>query len=361
MSCFTSRRRSEFTPYGSVIKCSMLADNDRTRTTARTLPKQLVHGRRFAYITATIRPACGIVVYGIHRKLPFVVLRTGVFRLLPERFSLVSRCVMLVVLLLSLVWLARAPDWEPAIAFVSALGLFLFVEYKSIESKQENTAFDETYDTDDASSFYASVAPYYDHRNSTFLLQTHRQVIARIREHLNGKTTWHVLDLGAGTGQLIASHFFESMGQWTAVDACPAMVAEFKRNMQQVALKTNLVIEDMDKFIAAPNTAKAYDVVIIALVLSSRSQDPNWRKVAKLVKPGGILIIADIEPSYTAIHPHFSVIANGTTHALRTRPVHLSALANSMAKLGMKKAKFDNVKEEKTTYSFVATFTKPSA
>lgn len=282
------------------------------------------------------------------------------FQLIPKSFTRLQRCIAFCVVLLTLAWLCRAPDWEPAIAFFVALGVFLFAEYRQEQTPSSPPPFDRIYDTDSAKDFYAAIAPLYDARNSSFLLQTHRKVIARIGEHLETRETWHVLDLGAGTGQLVASHFFEFKGQWTAVDACAGMMAEFQRNMRNVRLKTHLVIEDLDAFVRDPRPAKSFDVVLIVLVLSSRSADPNWRRISRLVKPGGILIVADIEPSYTAIHPHYSVIVDNATHALRTRPVHLSALATSMAKVGLKNAKFDAVMEEKTTYSFVATFTKTS-
>ena len=222
--------------------------------------------------------------------------------------------------------------------------------------------FDQAYSTNNARDFYNAIAKSYDARNSTFLLQTHREVIRRIREYVKDRDAWHVLDLGGGTGQLIASHFYDNQrGEWTSVDSSPNMAAQFQRNMQGVKLTTEVVVRDIYEFLANVGSPKKYDVVLVVLVLSSLPHDPDLAKVAKLIKPGGALIVADIEPSHTAVHPDFAVTVEGRSHALRTRPIHLSEMISKITESGLTQTATQSIKVEQTNYSFVSIFAKSSS
>ena len=272
------------------------------------------------------------------------------------------RVINIIALLLAVAWLARSPDWEPAITALGLLGTLIFQEARAATGAKGKSPFDHVYSTNKARDFYNAVAKSYDARNSTFLLHTHREVIRRIKEYVKDRDGWHVLDLGGGTGQLIASHFYDNQrGEWTSVDSSPNMVAQFQHNMQGVKLTTGVVLRDIFEFLADVRHPKKYDVVLIVLVLSSLPHDADWAKVAKLVKPGGALIVADIEPSYTAIHPHFTVLVEGRSHALRMRPTHLSELIPMITQSGLTQAGTQSVKQEQTNYSFVSVFNKPSS
>lgn len=275
------------------------------------------------------------------------------------------RITNIFLLVLAVVWLARAPDWEPAIAVVGLLSALIFQEVRPTKHAKEESPdnpFDHLYSTSRARDFYGAIAKEYDARNSTFLLQTHREVIDRIKERLSKNEAWHVLDLGGGTGRQIASHFYaEGTGKWTCIDSSPNMAAEFQRNMAGVRLSTEVVIRDIDEFLAEVRGPKKYDVVLLVLVLSSLPTDPVWSRIAKVIKPGGVLIVADIEPSYTAIHPHYTVLIDDQTHALRTRPAHLAEVISKLSECGLVQSETRSVKEEQTNYSFVTVFSKPTS
>ena len=62
--------------------------------------------------------------------------------------------------------------------------------------------------TNEAKEFYQKIAPYYDLRNSGNLVSTHLSTVARLQAIRDQHSSLRVLDLGGGTGKLIAIHFF---------------------------------------------------------------------------------------------------------------------------------------------------------
>ncbi|MDZ4169593.1 MAG: class I SAM-dependent methyltransferase [Coriobacteriia bacterium] len=263
-------------------------------------------------------------------------------------------------LVASVGWLFGRPGWEPLSSTLVLIATLFFQERRQSKYTAATDVFDYVYTSSDSQSFYDTVAPSYDARNSSLLLETHREVISRVRSHVQGLESWSVLDLGGGTGRLIADHFYEyANGMWSYVDESPGMVRQFQKNMASVALKTAARVEDIDSYLVSAERDQ-FDVVVLALVLSSMESDPDWMAVARVLKPGGELVVADIEPSYTATHPHYSVLVRGQTHALKTRSVHLAALIPAISAAGLQSQSTSSVKTGKATYSFVAVFGKPT-
>ena len=74
----------------------------------------------------------------------------------------------------------------------------------------------------DAAQFYQEIALNYDQRNSGNLLATHMEVITRIDQARKIKPALRVLDLGGGTGQSVATYFFNDRHiRWTYVQLLP--------------------------------------------------------------------------------------------------------------------------------------------
>lgn len=262
-----------------------------------------------------------------------------------------------IVLLLSIAWLLATPSWEPAIMTVIAFG-GLFLQERQASKKA--VPYDHTYGTSESTGFYDEIASEYDARNSDLLLATHKMVNEKIQNHIQGLSSWSVLDLCGGTGRLIAFSFANSdSGRWLNVDSSRAMQAQFERNLRNVRLSVSARTVDVYEFLSDLRGAAKHDVVLLALALSSLPFNPDWMKIAKLMKPGGILIIADIEPSYAAIHPHFSLLVEGQTHALRTRPVYATDLISDVTGAGLvHTAESSSVTEGGKTYSYVQVFRK---
>ena len=75
---------------------------------------------------------------------------------------------------------------------------------------------DHEYAVDRARDFYQQIAPYYDLRNSGNLVSTHLSTVARLQAIRARRSSLQVLDLGGGTGKLIAIHFFnDDAVSWT--------------------------------------------------------------------------------------------------------------------------------------------------
>lgn len=191
------------------------------------------------------------------------------------------------------------------------------------------------------------------------LLATHMEVITRIDQARKIKPALRVLDLGGGTGQNVATYFFNDRHiRWTYVDSCPAMLSQLQRHLAGRRLYERLVmrLEDISR-IHAQLPAGSYDVVLLNLVLSSMPEVPDLAGIAGLVAPGGRLIVADINPLYTTAHPYYrATAADGTMVAMRTRPVHPLEVVSGATRAGLRLADMAQVGSDAISYSFVLTF-----
>jgi ubiquinone/menaquinone biosynthesis C-methylase UbiE len=222
------------------------------------------------------------------------------------------------------------------------------------------------FETPEAKQFYHAIARNYDERNSANLLATQFETITRLQIARDAKPSLRVLDLGGGTGQNIATHFFNDVSIcWTYVDFCPAMVDQLERHLAGQPMFRNLRrhvadINDVHR-ILPPGS---YDVVLMSLVLSSMPQLPDFTKIARLLAPHGMLIVSDINPLYTERHPYYVATAqDGTVVAMRMRPVDPVEICQRAGAAGLRQPEI--TWEPKVarymdggdiSYSFVATF-----
>jgi ubiquinone/menaquinone biosynthesis C-methylase UbiE len=219
------------------------------------------------------------------------------------------------------------------------------------------------FDVTDAAEFYQAIAQNYDQRNSANLITTHMEVITRIEQARRVKPALRVLDLGGGTGQNVATYFFnDSNISWTYVDSCPAMISLLRQHLVERPLYERLTVylEDINSVhLLLP--ADSYDIVLLNLVLSSMRQLPDFARLARLVAPGGQLIIADINPAYTEAHAYYRAMAfDGTFVAMRMNPVQPLEVASSAKCAGLQLAEMTKIGSDTISYSFIITFAKPS-
>jgi ubiquinone/menaquinone biosynthesis C-methylase UbiE len=215
------------------------------------------------------------------------------------------------------------------------------------------------FEVSEAKSFYKAIAPNYDERNSANLIATHLETIIRINEAREVKPALRVLDLGGGTGQNIATHFFSDASIcWTYVDFCPAMVEQLEQHLRRHALSRNLqvLIEDINRvhLILPP---ESYDIILMSLVLTSMPKLPDFGNIAGLLAPGGRLIISDIDPDYTRLRPFYKATAgDGCPVAMRMRPVAPRLIAESAQAAGLRQLDLCRALPD-DSYSFITTFT----
>jgi SAM-dependent methyltransferase len=162
--------------------------------------------------------------------------------------------------------------------------------------------------------------------------------------------------LGGGTGKPIAIHFFDDeLIQWDYVDFCPAMAKAFTRNLANTPLgqHAHVMVEDLTRAVEHLQAA-SYDVILLSLVLSSMPALPSFAPIARLLAPGGALIITDISPGYTHLKPLYKVKASSV--ALRTALVDPLELIGRAKAAGLESTEQSLIQGENTCYSFVAVF-----
>jgi len=219
--------------------------------------------------------------------------------------------------------------------------------------------YDQVYDVRTASAFYDQIAESYDQRNSQSLLRVYEEVIKVVERVRVSAPSIEVIDLGGGTGKGVAHHFFQQAGmRWEYVDASAHMARQFNSNLQGTNLKTSCNVSDLHAFLGTAQKGK-YDVVLLSLVLTSLEHNPEWAKVAACLKPGGRLIVADIDATYTAQNPYYIIEVQGRTHALAPRAVSLTQVYNEAKQAGLKLEHTQPVVEGTVNYAYIAEFSAP--
>jgi len=245
--------------------------------------------------------------------------------------------------------------------FYSIFGLKKKAASKSTEQEDLNlipSKYDEIFNVEQSLDFYNRIANDYDERNTNFLLQTHRQVIRTIDEFVSNKESAKILDLGGGTGRLIATQFFNKNNlKWVYLDNSSSMVEQFRKNMKDANLEIQIVFKSIFD-ISKELFNEVYDVIILSLVLTSLSRYPDFEALKLLLNQEGILIIADIDPVYTALEPYYSVpLSNDGILALKTNPLHPLDIIEKLSFYGFRVISSKSIKlHNGTRYSYMLVF-----
>lgn len=135
---------------------------------------------------------------------------------------------------------------------------------------------------------YSQWAETYDQPGNP-LIALEEQVV---RPLLNSAPVGDALDVAAGTGRH-AFRLAEMGHRVTAVDASPEMLARLHGG------NVGILVSDM---MALPLQDAAFDLVICSLALTHvPSLDRPLREMARVVRPGGSVIISDIHPLIVAL------------------------------------------------------------
>ncbi|MEM8978742.1 MAG: class I SAM-dependent methyltransferase, partial [Pseudomonadota bacterium] len=179
------------------------------------------------------------------------------------------------------------------------------------------------FEVDAAPEFYDRISHLYDVRNSNFLYAAHQKIVSALRDILRQYSEPHVLDIGAGTGRLIATHFSHRENlRWVAVDASPKMTDLFKMNMSLGRMPFLSICCDANDVGLKLKDPDQVDVYIFAFVLTSLDSLDALEKLIENAKPGSEFIIADIHPEYTNNNPYYHFVeSDGARVALKPKPV----------------------------------------
>lgn len=254
-----------------------------------------------------------------------------------------------------------------SILVISIIGIVLIELKGDKQSSRNDTPLPSTtakaeeptrvFEVDQAIDFYNQIAHKYDERNTDELLEMHRSVIHEIDKCITQNPNCKILDLGGGTGRLIATQFFDKDRiTWTYVDQSTRMAEQFQKNMKGTKLKKEIIIEDISSA-CEKLQGKKFDIIVISCVLTSLPDFPDFSKIRNLIDQGGIVIVADIDPAYIAVHPHYSFKLNAKSCALKINLIHPLDIIEFLTREGLKNISSMSVKKsDGTNYSYVIVF-----
>ena len=231
------------------------------------------------------------------------------------------------------------------------------ITYRESNSAEENP--DSFYGLDKSIDFYDRIASMYDARNTEQLLETHMKIIHLINHETKDNGEFKILDIGGGTGKMIATQYFDKSNfHWCCVDPSKNMNLAFRMNMSVATVDFEL-IESSIYEMPAELIERRFNIIILSCVLTSLPNDPDFAQIASMLSENGILIVADIDPTYTQIRPYYDFKIDANRIALTPRMVNPLDLISTMKKLNLILTTcytIENRKKEK--YSFVLKFRK---
>jgi SAM-dependent methyltransferase len=229
-------------------------------------------------------------------------------------------------------------------------------------SNRDVAGYDEVFEVDRADVFYSRIAAVYDGRNSRDLVATHLATIGFLQTCLVRRPALRVLDLGGGTGNPIATHFFDEQSvEWTYVDVCAVLAGRFQQSLENHPLGRNMIVQtDNLNHAVRRLPAGRYDVVVLSLVLTSMPALPDFSAIARVLAPGGALVVTDIGPGYTALKPYYEVYVDDQLLALHTEPVDPVEVSRRATAAGLVLTELAALGDDTPYYSFICTFTAPS-
>ena len=171
----------------------------------------------------------------------------------------------------------------------------------------------------DVREVFSAAASTYGRGNP--LLFVEREETARLLPRLEGLT---VLDLGCGDGHYARLAAALGAARVLALDAAPPMAA--------LAPPPALVGDAA----ALPLASASVDVVIAALVLSHvGGLEAALAEAARVLRPGGALVISDLHPIATALGWRRSFEAGGRSVAVEAPPPAAATLRAALAEASL--------------------------
>lgn len=229
------------------------------------------------------------------------------------------------------------------------------------ELLKQEVPFDQVYDLSKAQEFYERVAYQYDQRNTELRYKAHQKTVGAIREKIEGRDKeFRVVDLGCGTGKIIASSFVHSRNLlWIGVDYSAGMLAQFCQNMDESAIRFATVEADIQDTMPKEEISSA-DVVLLCFVLTTVQRKNLITDVMGAITAGSSLIISDIHPSYTTTRPYYDFdIPNDGSISLKPQPIYPDIIAKLAAENNLVQKSYEIIyNRDGVPYSFLLEFTK---
>jgi SAM-dependent methyltransferase len=227
--------------------------------------------------------------------------------------------------------------------------------------ERDERVYDRLYDISEAQVFFEKVAYFYDQRNTQLRYKAHQKTVGAIREHLvNRENKVQIVDLGCGTGKIIASSFVHQKRLcWVGVDYSENMVEQFRQNMDDNNVEFRTVVSDIVLDTPRDEISQA-DVILLCFVLTTCDFNSLLEHVFANASPGALLIISDIHPYYTAARPYYDFeIPEDGYISLKPHPVYPDMVEELSRKHSFVRNEYEIVyNRDKMPYSFFLSMTK---
>lgn len=177
----------------------------------------------------------------------------------------------------------------------------------------------------DAQQAYACWAPFYDETPNPLLALEERSLAPMMKSFF----AQDVVELGCGTGRWLQR--LEAVGSrlLMGVDFSDAMLAEAERKCLP---STSLVHSDC---MAIPLPDHAVDCVLASFLLSYVQDLRKFaEEVARILRPGGTIIVSDLHPNTTSYGWRRTFSAAGSLFEIATFRYTLPDLINTMSVAG---------------------------
>lgn len=191
-------------------------------------------------------------------------------------------------------------------------------------------------------------ASQYDIHTSLMGLGVNRSNSRMIIEMAKVKLGDQVLDVGCGSGNLTltAKRYVGASGSVFGIDASPEMIEVARRKAQRSGATAVFEVGLIEN-ITYPDAT--FDVVVSRLVMHHLPDDLKRRGIAEIfrvLKPGGLLFLADFRPPTNPILAHIA-------SALVGHKMMLESNVRGIAPM-LKEAGFDNIASGPTRSPFLA-------
>ncbi len=133
--------------------------------------------------------------------------------------------------------------------------------------------------------------------------------VGQFRKEIPLNSEMNLLDVGGGTG-LIASDFAESVNSITIVDSSPAMVKTAREHLKTASIENVTLIEN--DIVHADLGDLRFDCIYGHMSFHHIGQiDLAFDRFSKLLVPGGVLVIGDLNSEDGSFHGEEKVPHNG--------------------------------------------------
>jgi ubiquinone/menaquinone biosynthesis C-methylase UbiE len=183
-----------------------------------------------------------------------------------------------------------------------------------------------TADGTSGEDLFAHKAEGYDRRDGN--VAALERIGAAIVERVRLDATMHLMDFGSGTG-LLLEQLAPRVRRITAVDVSPAMHGKLAEKLGAIPCEVELLQLDLER----EDLDAVHDGIVTSLTLHHIRDVPALlAKFARMVRPGGLLAVADVDAE------------DGTFHEPGTEGVHHQGFEREALAAEVRRAGFHDVR-----------------